>query len=66
MIRAGVLQAVAMSLSGHRTISMFTRHNITSQDDRREAMRKTPGAYRRPAHAADRTVGPMTTACGAS
>ena len=41
MIRAGVPQAVAMSISGHRTISMFLRYNIASDDDKRDALRKT-------------------------
>jgi len=41
MIRAGVPQTVAMSSSGHRTIAMFNRHNIASQDDKREALFRT-------------------------
>lgn len=39
MIRAGVPQAAAMSISDHRTSSMFLRCNITSDDDRRQALR---------------------------
>jgi hypothetical protein len=42
MIRAGVAQSVAMSITGHRTISMFLRYAITSEDDKRKALR-TPG-----------------------
>ena len=41
MIRAGVPQTVAMSISGHRTIAMFNRYNIASQDDKREALLRT-------------------------
>jgi integrase len=41
MIRAGVPQSVAMSISGHETVSMFLRYNITSEDDKREALRRT-------------------------
>ena len=41
MIRAGVPQTVAMSISGHRTISMFNRYNVSSTEDRREALTKT-------------------------
>jgi hypothetical protein len=41
MIRAGVPQSVAMSISGHKTVSMFGRCNITSNTDRIEALRKT-------------------------
>jgi integrase len=38
MIRAGVSQSVAMDITGHRTISMFLRYNITSEDDKRKAL----------------------------
>jgi len=41
MVRAGVPQTVAMSITGHKTVSMFDRYNITSQEDRREALRRT-------------------------
>ena len=40
MIRAGVPQSVAMAISGHRTVSMFLRYNIASEEDKREAIRK--------------------------
>lgn len=40
MIRAGVPQSVAMAISGHRTVSMFLRYNITSDEDRRMAVRQ--------------------------
>jgi integrase len=40
MVRAGVPQSVVMSISGHRTISMFLRYNITSDTDQREAFRR--------------------------
>ena len=41
MVRAGVPQSVAMAISGHRTVSMFIRYNISSEDDKREALRRT-------------------------
>jgi hypothetical protein len=41
MIRAGVPQSVAMSISGHKTMSMFMRYNITSGADRLDALDRT-------------------------
>jgi integrase len=40
MIRAGVPQAVAMKITGHKTDSMFRRYNIVTTDDKREALKK--------------------------
>lgn len=40
MIRGGVAQAVAKSITGHKTDSMFSRYNITSNDDKRDALKK--------------------------
>jgi len=36
--RAGVPETVAMSITGHKTTSMFQRYNITSQEDQRKAL----------------------------
>jgi integrase len=41
MTKAGVQRHVAMSISGHKTESMFERYNIKDVEDQREAMRKT-------------------------
>jgi hypothetical protein len=40
MMRRGVPQAVAMKISGHRTIAVFNRYNIVSEDDLRDAAKK--------------------------
>ncbi len=41
MIRAGVTEPVAMSISGHRSAAIFRRYNITSVDDQRRALAAT-------------------------
>ena len=40
LIRVGVQQKVAMSISGHKTASVFQRYNIVDERDIMEAGRK--------------------------
>jgi hypothetical protein len=38
LVRSGVSQAVAKSISGHRTDAMFSRYNISDVTDQRKAL----------------------------
>jgi len=40
MIRGGVSQHVAMAISGHKTTSMFQRYNISSAEDKLDALHR--------------------------
>ena len=45
LIRSGVPQSIAMSMTGHKTDAVFRRYNITDDRDKQEAVAKVE-AYR--------------------
>ena len=46
MVRKGISETVAMPLSGHKTMSVFCRYDITSTDDLRDAASRLEGPTR--------------------
>jgi len=60
MVRAGVSEKVAMTISGHKTRSMFDRYNITDEADKQTALERTE-AYRLTAAAEEAKHQPIET-----
>jgi len=59
MIRAGVPDRVAMSISGHSPRSLFDRYNVTDERDKVEALRATMRRHRERRAAAGVSTGAM-------
>jgi integrase len=60
MVRAGVPEKVAMSISGHKTRSTFDRYNIINETDVREAMQKTQNYLKEAGEEKTRVLPPKT------
>ena len=58
MIRGGVPQSIAMRVTGHCSDSMFRRYDITSMDDKAEALRRA-SAYAKTRVAVGKNVAPF-------
>lgn len=56
MVRAGVSERVAMTISGHKTRSIFDRYNIVNEADLRDAMQRTENFLREGGKQAGRTA----------
>jgi integrase len=63
MDRSGVGQAVAMKITGHKTLSIYQRYRIVSESDIRDALEKTQAAI---AQNKERRVVPIAEAKKAS
>ena len=63
LVSAGVDQTVAMKITGHRTVSVFQRYRIVSDDDVRAALERTEAAARL---STPRTVIPLRASAGVS
>ena len=57
LIRAGVSEQVAMTLTGHKTRAVFDRYHIVSSTDQVEAVRKLAALHSLPTSEPRRVVG---------
>jgi integrase len=60
MIRAGVPEKIAMTVSGHKTRNIFDRYNIVSESDLRAATRRTQDYLKDAAVEENNTIAVLT------
>ena len=54
--KAGVPESVIMEITGHSTREMFDRYNTVDEEDRREAIKKLEGFFRKASVNVDQMV----------
>ncbi|MFY9646279.1 MAG: hypothetical protein WAK29_13940, partial [Terriglobales bacterium] len=58
MVRAGVSEKVSMTISGHKTRSVFERYNIVAQSDLQDAARKLEASQKQGREKTDNPISP--------
>jgi hypothetical protein len=58
LVRAGVSDKVSMTISGHKTRSVFERYNIVAQSDLQDAARRLEASQGREREELEKSIAP--------